>query len=104
LPALLTPSRLIVLDVLRSDLPGALLKIPAQALSFKAVSLAHPAQNFKTRLAGKTELSLNVPFGKPNPLFALRPADSLSATPGLHAPDGSFPSLPGANKGSFSST
>jgi hypothetical protein len=104
LPALLTPGRRIVFDVLISDHHGALPKIPAQTLGFKVVSLAHPAQNVKTRLAGKTKLSLNVPFGEPDPFFALRSTDSLAATPGLHAPDWSFPSLPSANQGSLSSS
>jgi hypothetical protein len=104
LPALLTPSRLIVLHVLFGDHHGALPKVPAQTLGFKVVSLAHPDQNVKTRLAGKMMLSLNIPFGEANPFSALRSADSLSTAPGLHSPDWPFPSFPSADYGSLSNT
>jgi hypothetical protein len=104
LPELLTPGRLIVLHVLLGDHHGTPPKVPAQTLGFKVVSLAHPDQYVKTRLAGKVMLSLNIRLGEANPFPALRATDSLPTAPGLHTPDWPFPGFPSADYGSLSNS
>jgi hypothetical protein len=101
---MLAPGRLFLLHVLLGGHHGVLQKVPAQSLGFKAVSLAHPDQSVKTRLAGKVMLSLNIHLRKAYPFFALRAADPLSTTPRSHTPDWPFPSFPSADNGSLSFT
>jgi hypothetical protein len=101
MPALFAPGRLILSHVLLGDIHGVLKKVPAQSLGFKAISLAHPGQGVKTRLASKVMLSLDIQLRKSDPFLALWAADPLPTKSGSQAPDRPLASLPSANNGSL---